>query len=385
LVALLAALLAGCGAAATAIEKEFNPDPVLQVGPISSTTSHEIAKLDHVASVLAGRRHTIVNCWTEDDWAELSAWNSEHHNDDVVDAAGVTWLRTRRIELSPFVCEVLKQTLAKSALQPLFESFAITVLAHESAHASGVRAEWLAECSAMEIEPRAAVLLGIPKAQATRFQHIYRGTVYPYEEARYRSSDCQHGLPGVLVPDTLGSAIAFRPLQRTATAVVDSLPNWKDVEGGSGAFGPLSHCAPIADRTLQAARYRVKLLGPSGSSVDVSSVRLRTQHVFDHALIRFRAEPPCTLAQLRTRIGRLSLSASVALAPVPRAITDLSPEVRAFRYIWTEHGKRFIDDSIFIFDPATLEVPNLSFDVLAGTVPLAVEVRAVKAALRTLR
>ena len=115
-----------------------------------------------------------------------------------------------------------------------------------------------------------------------------------------------------------------------------------------------------------------------------SSVQLRTPHDFAGAVARFRSEPRCSLALSRTRIREHHLSASVVLARVPKAITRVSPEVHAFRKIWTEHGKRWILDTIFIFDRASREIPLMSYEVLAGKVPLSVEVRATEAALRSL-
>ena len=143
----------------------------------------------------------------------------------------MTWERTHRIELSPFVCQVLAQVLARSARQPLFTAFAVTVLAHESAHASGIRSENRAECQAIETEPRAAELLGIPRATGQRLQHIYRGTIYPNDEPRYRTPACAAGLPGEVVPDTLGPAASLRPFKRVAKRVARVFHGWKDIGG----------------------------------------------------------------------------------------------------------------------------------------------------------
>jgi hypothetical protein len=380
LIALLAALLPASAAATAA---KFNPDPVFPAGPISETTSHRIPELGRVASDLAGR-HATVNCWSTEDWARFQAWNGAHHNPRAVDASGITWPLTRDIELSPFLCEILQQTLAKSAYQPLFEAFAVTVFAHESAHASGIHAEGLAECRAIKTEPRAAALFGIPTAEARRSQHIYRGTVYPNERPPYTTPICRAGLPGTLVPDELGSPAALRPVQRPITAAVHSLANWNDLEGAN-AVGPLSPCSFITDRKLEVARYGTELHGPAGSSAFLSAAQLHTESSFAKAFARSHSQPSCDLALLRTNIRETHQEASVASARVPAAITRLSPEIHAFRQIWTEHGERWNRDSISVFDQKTRVIPNLFFVAREGALPLSVEVSAVKAVLRAMR
>jgi hypothetical protein len=62
----------------------------------------------------------------------------------MIDPEGVTFFATRRIQLAPFICQILEQALARSVQQPLYTADAVTVLAHESAHASGIKAENLA-------------------------------------------------------------------------------------------------------------------------------------------------------------------------------------------------------------------------------------------------
>src|SRR5579871_34812 len=215
---------------ANARSASFDPDPVFPVGPISDTTSHQIAKLDRIASRLAGRR-TTVNCWSLRDWTRLDSWRGTHHYPR---AMGITYPDDHQIDLSPFICEVLGQALARSANQPLFTAYAVTVLAHESAHASGISAENQAECRAIQTDTRAARLLGLPSALAMRIPHIYRGTIYPYDEQRYRTPVCHPGLPGVVVPDTLGPTAELRPFERIAAAAAQSLRGWKN-DGGADA------------------------------------------------------------------------------------------------------------------------------------------------------
>jgi hypothetical protein len=373
LLAALVALAVGGGQAKAAA---FNPDPVFPVGPISGTVSHQIVELDHVASALAGRRAT-VNCWSQRDWTRLQAWRGAHHLR--IDFDGLTFPATRRIELSPFVCEILAQVLARSAQQPLYTAYGITILAHESAHASGIRAENLAECRAIRTEPRAAQLLGIPKTLAQRFQHIYRGTVYPYDLPRYRTPPCKAGLPGVLVPDTLGTSANLRPLRRVATAVARALPGWRNLAGGD-AIGPLDPCAPIRSRALELARIGESLVR-TDAYLGFAAASVRTRKLFATARARYRALAGCDLAQLREQIRESHTSATVSVGRIPDSITQLSPKVRAFRQIWAAQGKTWDRDTIFIFDPAKRTMATLFFKAPAGELPVSLEVRATAAGL----
>ena len=380
---LAAALVVGSVAIATGAQASggsgFNPDPVFPVGPISGKTSHQIAKLDHVATVLAGH-HAIVNCWSQRDWTRLQRWDSTHHESRLVDAWGVTNVAKRRIELSPFVCQILAQTLARSARQPLWTASAVMVLAHESAHASGIHDESSAECRALRTEPRAARLLGISAKLAARFQHIYRGTIYPFESPQYRTPPCPAGRPGVVAPDTLGAPAKLSPLGRTAAAVARSL-QWKNI-GGADGIGPLSRCAPTESRTWEATRFTEIFEGPHGASAVYSAVRLRTQNEYATALTRYPALPRCELRELRTRIRETHYPATVSVGRIPRAVTRLSPRVRAYREIWTSRGQKWNRDEIFILDRAERSSTHLFFRSLVGKLPFSVELRATKAALR---
>jgi hypothetical protein len=294
---------------------------------------------------------------------------------------GLTFPATNRIQLSPFVCQVLAQTLGRSAQQPLFTAFAVTLLAHESAHASGIKAEGRAECRAIETEPRAAQLLGLPRTLAARLQHIYRGTVYPNDLPRYRTPACRAGLPGAVVPDTLGSAGNLRPLRRDAAAAARVLPGWRNL---GGEVGPLSPCAPVKSRTFELARFDEFFSGPRGESLTYSSATLRTEKEFATAVVRQRALLRCDLALLRKDIRESHSTDTVSAGRIPDSIARLSPLVHAFREIYTSHGKRWDRDSITIFDGAKRITPELFFRAPAGELPVLVELRATAACLRAL-
>jgi hypothetical protein len=356
----------------------FNPDPVFPIGPISGTVSHQITTLDKVASTLAGRR-VVVNCWSQRDWPRFQAWQGAHNepNDD----AGYTFFATHRIQLAPYVCQVLAQTLARSARQPLFDAFAITILAHESAHASGIRAEDRAECTAIRTEPRAARLLGISKPDANRFQHIYRGTIYPNDLPRYRSPACKAGLPGAVVPDTLGTTANLRPFKHGGTEVAHLLPGWANL---GGSVGPLDPCAPLETRAWEVARFGEFFLGPNGASLDFGGSRLRTPNEFHTAVVRRQAEPRCDLGELRRDIRESHSTATISTGRIPATISRLSPTVHAYRQIWTFHGEKWDRDSISIFDRAKRTDGEIFLRVPVHDFRMSVELAATKALLHAL-
>jgi hypothetical protein len=372
-------LVAGGGQVSRAAS--FDPDPVFPIGPISGAVSHQIVKLDHVASALAGRR-AIVNCWSQRDWPRFQAWQAAHHLP--FDPAGATFFSTRRIQLSPFECQILAQVMARSAQQPLYTAFGVTVLAHESAHASGIKAENLAECRAIRTEPEAAQLLGIPKKTALLLQQIYRGTIYPYDLRQYRTPPCKAGLPGALVPDTLGSSANLRPLVRTATAVTRSLPGWRNLEGGDDTVGPLDSCAPIESRTWELARIGETLVWKR-ALLGFATARIRTQREFATTLFRYAALAQCELAEGRQQIRLIHAKATLSSGRIPDSITRLSPDVRAFRQVWASHGEKWNRDTIFILDRSNRAGATLFFNAPAGEIPVSVELRATTAALRALR
>lgn len=77
------------------------------------------------------------------------------------DIAGLTSIETREIKLAPSICTPLLRHLrgqrvaAKALAWPLF------LLAHEAAHAKGIRGEWQADCFAWKHLARTARLFGI--------------------------------------------------------------------------------------------------------------------------------------------------------------------------------------------------------------------------------
>ena len=358
----------------------FNPDPLFPVGPISDTTSHQIAKLDQVASKLAGQK-AVVNCWSLKGWAQLQAWQSTHHDYAAVDAYGITWKTTRHIELAPFVCESLGQVLAKSADQPLFTAVAVHVLAHESAHASGISAENEAECTGLKTGPEAGELLGFSPSVAVRLQHIFRGTMYPYDAPTYRTPACEAGLPGVVVPDTLGTKAELRPFESAAAAAAKAVPHWTNI-GGAYSVGPLSPCSPAVSRANEQIRIGEAFTGGLGESLILSGGRLRTKADFKIALTRFKALDRCDLLALRKLDREDHTPGTITFGRVPASISHLSSRVLAYRDIWTESGEKWNRDTIFVLDEAQRSWMHLFFRAPVGELPTSVEIRTTKAILQ---
>jgi hypothetical protein len=385
----LAPALVACGSQ-SATAGGFNPEPVFPTGKISDRVSHQIPALGHVASALAGK-HATVNCWSNKAWAQLQAWDGSHHYTRLVDAAGITYPKNRRIELAPVVCEILAQVLNRSAQQPLFTAWAVNVLAHESAHASGIEVENRAECRAITTDPRTAELLGIPKALGRRLQHIFRGTIYPSDLPRYRLPPCAAGRPGVVVPDTLGTAANVRPLARVGTEFARSLSHWKSL-GGVLSVGPLSPCSPIRSRTEELARFSEGYLGP-GANVLFSDTTLKTKRDFSTALSRFKTHPRCSLEQFQMHLREIHSRSRASLQALPAEITRLSPRISGFRIRVSKGPIRVNNDLITMLDPAKrtfasvyfqAHVPVVSYpDVTPLPLPVAVEVAAVKAVLHS--
>jgi hypothetical protein len=211
-------------------------------------------------------------------------------------------------------------------------------------------------------------------------QHIYRGTVYPRDNALYRTPSCPAGRPGALVPDTLGASANLLPLEKAAKQVAPSLPRWRNI-GGGDLLGPLSPCSSVKSRTEEVARFGYTLLGPNGEFVDYTGVTLETPRVYATALARFSALPGCDLRLRRTQIREYHLTNTVSLRPIPDSITRLSPRVRAFRVLFTSNGKKWNLDNIYVLSRARRTYTHLSFAVPLR-LPVSVEARAVAATLR---
>jgi hypothetical protein len=124
--------------------------------------------------------------------------------------------------------------------------------------------------------------------------------------------------------------------------------------------------------------------GPSGDSAILASVRLKTRAVYAQARAGEAKAERCDVS-LDNRLDREArIPGTYSVGSAPKAFAELSPNVQAFRQIWTDGGQRWNRDSIFVFDSSVLGQTRLFFRVPVGT-PIAQEIRAVKAALAASR
>jgi hypothetical protein len=77
-------------------------------------------------------------------------------------------------------------------------------------------------------------------------------------------------------------------------------------------------------------------------------------------------------------------SATISTGRIPKAITELSTDVRAYRQVWAGDGEKWNRDTI-LFDPTKRATATLFFKAPVGEIPLSLEVRATRAALNSLR
>jgi hypothetical protein len=91
-------------------------------------------------------------------------------------------------------CGDLRHYLGSDKSTPTFdEVVAVHVLTHESMHMSGIKAEAVAECAAMQRDARMAVLLGASQQEGDALAETYWRTVYPRMPEPYTTSDCAAG------------------------------------------------------------------------------------------------------------------------------------------------------------------------------------------------
>ena len=303
---------AGCGPGSSGAPGS-TPTPCSGRPDLPDAASREVLKLGHVASRLAGK-HAFVNCWSNKSWARLRPGT---------EAVRARLCRCRRDHPSrksrhrtlPVVCQILGQVIDRSAQQPLFTAWAVTVLAHEPAHASGVEAENRAECRAIETEPLAAELLGIPKALA---------------------DGCNTSTGAPFIPPTFRRT-EHRPVQRAPGAVAQHArhrgeSSSTDPCGDQGRWvipplekdrrrierWPAAPCSPIPSRSEELARFREPFSGPDGANVLFSDVTLKTKRDFSAALARIPAHPRSQPQAVPDKSPRYALAGWGLLPPASR-------------------------------------------------------------------
>jgi hypothetical protein len=150
-----------------------------------------------VADALTSRAPD-VRCWDDADWKRVLRESAAIEDVASVDVDGFAEFDTRRISLSPDVCDALDDLTYRGdrpthgdALQRL--AYAVLVLAHESEHVAGVDSESLATCNGMQHVAGVARLLGATASYGRRLAATYWRELYRQEPDEYRSPQCRPG------------------------------------------------------------------------------------------------------------------------------------------------------------------------------------------------
>lgn len=98
-------------------------------------------------------------------------------------------------------CNDLFSWLAGRKIDPTLDQVtAVHIVVHESIHVSGEYGEAVTECTAIQRDARAAVLLGATPADAQALARTYYEQVYPLVHPDYRSPGCVEDGPLDLSP-----------------------------------------------------------------------------------------------------------------------------------------------------------------------------------------
>ena len=157
-------------------------------------------KLARVVSALAGRR-TTVWCWSREDWNTRTAGLQRRYPGLSVAGpwrAYSTVVPRPVVHFSPQICAEL--TALAASRRPVHNStsrdayaWAVSTLAHEAVHASGVFDERVATCYGAQSIRRASMLLGKSSGEGQRLAELYWARWYRWHDRNHRSSECRNG------------------------------------------------------------------------------------------------------------------------------------------------------------------------------------------------
>jgi hypothetical protein len=160
------------------------------------------AHLAHVVTQLTSI-DAEVRCWSADDWphvlSEAAAYTSVDGREEG-DVLAFTSQVHNRINLGPTVCAPLDAFAYDGArptagLKAAQVADAVYVLAHESAHLSGIGSEQLASCSGIQDTARVARLLGARAGYAQGLAAEYWRDQYTRQPPRYLTVYCGQDRP----------------------------------------------------------------------------------------------------------------------------------------------------------------------------------------------
>lgn len=157
-------------------------------------------ELAHVVSALAGRR-TTVWCWSREDWNTRTAGLQRRYPGLSVAGpwrAYTTVVPRPVVHFSPQICAEL--TALAASRRPVQKSkstdayaWAVSTLAHEAAHASGIFDERAATCYGAQSVRRASMLLGKTSAEGQHLAELYWARWYRWHDRNHRSGECRNG------------------------------------------------------------------------------------------------------------------------------------------------------------------------------------------------
>jgi hypothetical protein len=154
-------------------------------------------RFERVASAIAGKE-LEVRCWSASDWHRLMREERAYtHGKLGSGTLGFAGIGGTRVNLGPAVCDGLVD-LAYRGARPADEAgqlmlaAAVVTLSHEAQHSTGIEAESVAECNAIQLANGTALKLGANPPYATALVRTY-WRHYGEELAAYRSSECREG------------------------------------------------------------------------------------------------------------------------------------------------------------------------------------------------
>jgi hypothetical protein len=143
--------------------KPPNPDALPTIfGP--SSKSRKDPEYSRFATRMVDGPRTVF-CWNASDWAKLNLASKK-----TITLGYVEYRSPRQINLAPNVCAVLDRLHYRHQKPPVTPAiaFGLTTLTHEMFHTVGVTNEAAAECYGMQLDDRAARLLGVGAAYGER-------------------------------------------------------------------------------------------------------------------------------------------------------------------------------------------------------------------------